>query len=65
MAQPFKGPRGQIMVRPTLPVYEAIRARATERGLPMSQFCADMLAAAMGMPDEVRDLGAEVLPLAM
>lgn len=71
MAQPHKGPRAQIAFRPTRAVYDEIQARATARGLSMSQYVADMMAVALGMPDEVRELrelvgdAPEVLPLAV
>jgi len=65
MAQPHKGDRAQIMCRPRLPVYEEIRRRAAESGLSMSQYVADLLATHVGMPELVRELDKEVLPLAV
>lgn len=67
MAQPHKGDRAQIMCRPLLPVYEEVRARATAKGISMSQYAADVLAEHVGRPDLVRELSRadEGLPLAM
>ena len=72
MAQPHKGPRAQIKARVTEAVYNEIRARAADRGVPMSQYLADVMAVFLDMPDEVRELRElvgeappEVLPLAM
>lgn len=66
MAQPHKGDRVLIGVRPTLPVYNEVRRRAAELGMSMSQYAADVLAEHVGRPDQVRDLNdRKALPLAM
>ena len=48
-----------------MPVYEDIKAAAKAHGMPIGQYVADVLAAAMGYPDLVRELDKEALPLAM
>ncbi|AOS95142.1 MULTISPECIES: hypothetical protein [Mycobacterium avium complex (MAC)] len=66
MAQPHKGDRVLIGVRPTLPVYDEVRRRAAALGMSMSQYAADVLAQHVGRPDLVRELNdREVLPLAI
>ncbi|MCV7080130.1 toxin-antitoxin system [Mycolicibacterium insubricum] len=60
-----KGDRVQIMTRPPREVYDVIRTRATALGIPMGQYVADVLAHHVGMPELMRELGQEVLPLAM
>jgi hypothetical protein len=60
-----KGDRAQIMARPDRIVYDIIRREAAERGIPMGQYVADVLAAHVGHPELVRELDKEVLPLAM
>jgi hypothetical protein len=60
-----KGDRAQIMARPDRLVYEIVRRQAAERGIPMGQYVADVLAAHVGHPELVRELGKEALPLAM
>lgn len=68
MAQPHKGPREQIKLRAHVDVYAALRDMAVERGLPLSQIAADLLAVAVGRPELVRELDKaqeEGLPLAM
>lgn len=68
MAQPHKGPREQIKLRAHADVYAALRDMAVERGLPLSQIAADLLAVAVGRPELVRELDKaqeEGLPLAM
>jgi hypothetical protein len=65
MAQPHKGPRQQIMARPTDKVYYGIRKAAEEHGMSISQYVADVLALHLGMEEEVRELGClqQQLPL--
>jgi predicted DNA-binding ribbon-helix-helix protein len=66
MAQPFKGDRVVTVTRLARPVWADVQQAATERGMSISQYIADVLAAHVGRADLVRDLGdREVLPLAM
>lgn len=62
-----KGDRAQIMARPDRIVYDIVKAKAAELGIPMGQYVADVLAEHTGHPDLVRELNKEreVLPLAM
>lgn len=61
-----KGDRAQIMARPDRIVYEIVKREAAERGIPMGQYVADVLAAHVGHPELVRELNRkEALPLAM
>jgi hypothetical protein len=60
-----KGDRAQIMARPDRIVYEIVRRQAAERGIPMGQYVADVLAAHVGHPELIRELNKEVLPLAI
>ncbi|BDE17446.1 hypothetical protein MKCMC460_63060 (plasmid) [Mycobacterium sp. 20KCMC460] len=49
-------------------VYAAVKTKAADTGLSMSQLVADLLSEAIGRPDLVRNLGKHdegVLPLAM
>lgn len=64
MAQPHKGPREQIKTRVHTEVYAELRQLAAERASSVSQLAADLIAAAVGRPDLVRETG-EALPLAM
>lgn len=63
----FKGDRAQIMARPDRAVYDIVRAKAAELGVPMGQYVADVLAEHVGLPELVRELNRERegLPLAM
>lgn len=65
MAQPHKGDRAQIMTRPSRIVYEIVKREASQRGIPMGQYVADVLAMHVGHPELVRELDKEVMPLAM
>ena len=67
MAQPHKGERVLVAARPPQAVYDVVRQRATQRGISISQYVADLLAIHVGRPDLVRELGRveEVLTLAM
>ena len=57
MAQPHKGPREQIKTRVHADVYAALRDLAAGNpSLSVSQVAADLLAAAVGRSDLVRDL---------
>lgn len=60
-----KGDRAQIMSRPDRVVYEIVKREAAQRGIPMGQYVADVLAAHVGHPELIRELDKEVLPLAM
>ena len=62
-----KGDRAQIMARPPRTVYEIVKQRSAELGIPMGQYVADVLAEHVGHPELVRELNKhrEVLPLAM
>ncbi len=62
MAQPHKGDRDQVAARLAHPVYVAVKSAAAQRGMPISQYVADVLAAHVGRPDLVRQLDQEVLP---
>jgi predicted DNA binding CopG/RHH family protein len=62
MAQPHKGDRALVNARLPLPVFEAVKRTAAERGIPMSQYVADVMALHFGRPDLVRQLDQEVLP---
>lgn len=62
MAQPHKGDRDQVAARLAHPVYVAVKSAAAQRGMPMSQYVADVLATHVGRPDLVRQLDQEVLP---
>ncbi|KMO71122.1 hypothetical protein MCHLDSM_04757 [Mycolicibacterium chlorophenolicum] len=53
------------MARPDRLVYEIVKQECAERGISMGQYVADVLAAHVGHPELVRELGKEVLPLAM
>lgn len=66
MAQPHKGERVVTVTRLARPVWSDVQQAATDRGMSISQYIADVLAAHVGRADLVRDLGdREVLPLAM
>jgi len=65
MAQPHKGDRVLIAARPPQAVYGAVRQRAAEHGMSISQYVSDVLAAHVGRADLVRGDGEEGLPLAM
>ena len=62
-----KGDRAQIMARPDRTVYEIVKTKSAELGIPMGQYVADVLAEHTGHPELVRELNKyrEVLPLAM
>jgi hypothetical protein len=63
-----KGDRAQIMARPDRIVYDIVKREAAQRGIPMGQYVADVLAEHVGHPELVRELHkdkTEVLPLAM
>ena len=62
-----KGDRAQIMARPDRIVYEIVKTKAAELGIPMGQYVADVLAEHTGHPELVRELNQqpEVLPLAV
>lgn len=62
-----KGDRAQIMARPHRIVYDIVKRESAQRGIPMGQYVADVLAEHVGHPELVRELhkDKEVLPLAM
>lgn len=60
-----KGDRAQIMARPHRVVYDIVKREAAERGIPMGQYVADVLAQHVGHPELIRELDKEALPLAM
>lgn len=60
-----KGDRVVTTVRVQRPIWEELRAGATERGISISAYTADVLAAAFGRDDLVRESDQEGLPLAM
>lgn len=51
-----KGDRAQIMARPDRVVYDIVRARSRELGIPMGQYVADVLAEHVGHPELMREL---------
>lgn len=65
MAQPNKGPRDLLAVRPTRAVANRVREEATARGISYSQYAAEVLAAHFGLPatNPPADKGQEELPL--
>ncbi|HPY24894.1 MAG TPA: toxin-antitoxin system [Mycobacterium sp.] len=65
MPRARKGDRVELLTRPDRIVSDKIKERAAQRGTSVSQYVADLLAAHVGMPELVRELGSEVLPLAM
>lgn len=68
MRSTHKGDRAQIMARPDRVVYNIVRERAADLGIPMGQYVADVLAEHVGHPELVRELNRlqeEGLPLAM
>lgn len=68
MGQPHKGDRVLLQARPPREVWDAVHIAASEAGLSVSQYVADLLAQHVGRPDLVRELGKsrrEELPLAM
>lgn len=66
MPQPHKGDRVYLGARIDAPVYSEIKRRATADGVPLTQVVADLLAAAVGREDLVRQVRPEEgLPLAM
>lgn len=52
----YKGERAQIMARPAKIVYDIVRARSNELGIPMGQYVADVLAEHVGHPELMREL---------
>lgn len=52
----YKGERAQIMARPVKSVYDIIKERAGELGIPMGQYVADVLAEHVGHPELMREL---------
>ncbi|HWF71630.1 MAG TPA: toxin-antitoxin system [Mycobacterium sp.] len=60
-----KGDRAQIATRADRIVYDFIKRESAERGIPMGQYVADVLAIHAGHPELVRELDKEVMPLAM
>ncbi len=62
MAQPHKGDRVVTITRLAHPVHDVVRNAAAERGVSISQYVADVMAAHVGRDDLVRQLDQEVLP---
>jgi hypothetical protein len=50
MAQKYKGPRDQFIVRPTAEVGALIREEAAKAGIPFTDFCGAILAEHYGKP---------------
>lgn len=48
--RPYKGPRDQFIVRPTVPVGERIRKEAEELDVAYTDVCARILAEHYGLP---------------
>lgn len=67
MPTPHKGDRLAHTFRPPRAVSDALRAEADSAGLSLSQHVSNLLAAHVGRPDLVAEMGRgeEVLPLAM
>ncbi len=67
MAQQHKGSRVYMAARLPADVYAAVKTKAEDTGLSVSQLVADLLSESLGRPDLVRELNRErgELPLAM
>lgn len=52
----YKGERMQIMARPAKAVYDVIKQRSKDLGIPMGQYVADILAEHAGFPELMREL---------
>ena len=61
-AKESKGDRVPVLTRLPRPVCEWLRDEAATRRTSMSQIVADLVSAAAGRPDLVRELDQEVLP---
>lgn len=61
--RPYKGDRDHIVTRPSRLVGDVIRQRADEAGLTISDYVADVLARAHGLPTPVVNPDQGVLPL--
>lgn len=53
MGQPHKGDRAYIATRPPKRVADALRVRADERGMSVSEYVAALVAKDVGLPDAV------------
>ena len=58
MAQPHKGPRRLTQARIPERAYTEVHRRATDAGVSISQYIADVMCLHVGMTDEVRALAA-------
>lgn len=56
MAQPHKGPRRLAQTRIPEPAYAEVFRLATDAGLSVSQYIADLMCLHVGMPEEARDI---------
>lgn len=56
MAQPHKGPRRLAQTRIPEPAYAEVFRLATDAGLSVSQYIADLMCLHVGMPDEAREI---------
>ncbi|HUH71407.1 MAG TPA: toxin-antitoxin system [Mycobacterium sp.] len=66
MARPSKGDRVVTVARVARPVWDHIRAESDRCGVSISAYVADLLAAAVGRGDLIREIDhQEVLPLAI
>jgi hypothetical protein len=64
MSRESKGERWVLTVRPDREVSERVKQLAAETGASsVSQYVADLLALHVGMPERLRELNQEVLPL--
>ncbi len=63
--RPSKGDRVVTVTRVQRPVWDTIVAGAAARGISISAYTADVLAAALGRPDLITESDQEGLPLAM
>jgi len=65
MPRQRKGDRVELLTRPERIVSDKIKQKAGARGISVSQYVADLLAAHVGHPELVRELDKEVMPLAI
>lgn len=56
VGRPHKGDRVLLQSRPAREVWYAVRIAASEAGVSVSQYVADLLAQHVGRPDLVREL---------
>lgn len=59
MAQPHKGPRRLTQARIPERAFAEVHRRASDAGVSISQYIADVMCLHVGMADEARELAAE------